>query len=322
MTTKENAKVTKLPVEQKKIDKTLFIPEEDDTYFETGNYPTVLQIIQSNLFYPIFITGLSGIGKTKSVEQACYNAKREMIRVNITIETDEDDLLGHYVLENGETVWKDGPVIVAMKRGAVLLLDEIDYASHRIACLQPVLEGSGVFLKKIKEYVKPITGFTVIATANTKGRGSDDGKFIGTNVLNEAFLDRFPITLEQTYPEPVIEAKILNNYYATILETLENNGIQIKDLTDDEYLDTIAFHKSLVIWANKIRDAYEEDHDGIDDVISTRRLINIVQANVIFNDHSKAIDMAISRFDEHTRDTFKEFFKLVETTNTNKQKKD
>jgi len=185
------------------------IPEKDDTFVKFGNFNDIKKIIQSRLFYPTFITGLSGNGKTFSVEQACAQLKREMIRVNITIETDEDDLIGGFRLVNGETAWHNGPVIEALERGAILLLDEIDLASNKILCLQSILEGKGVFLKKIGRFVKPAAGFNVVATANTKGKGSDDGRFIGTNVLNEAFLERFPVTFEQEYPSVANEIKIL-----------------------------------------------------------------------------------------------------------------
>ena len=192
------------------------VPEKDNTFVSFGNYPDLKSIIKSKLFYPVFITGLSGNGKTFGVTQACAENIRELIRVNITIETDEDDLLGGYRLKDGQTVWQNGPVIEAMERGAVLLLDEIDLASNKIMCLQPILEGSGVYVKKINKFVKPADGFTVVATANTKGQGSDDGKFIGTNVLNEAFLERFPITFEQSYPAAKVEEKILTNIMASI----------------------------------------------------------------------------------------------------------
>ena len=193
------------------------VPKKDPVFVSFGNYPDVKSIIKSGMFYPVFITGLSGNGKTMGVTQACAENKRELIRVNITIETDEDDLLGGYRLKDGQTVWQNGPVIEAMERGAVLLLDEIDLASNKIMCLQPILEGSGVYVKKINKFVKPADGFNVVATANTKGQGSDDGKFIGTNVLNEAFLERFPITFEQSYPSAKIEEKIL-------VKTLEKAG--------------------------------------------------------------------------------------------------
>ena len=184
-----------LPTSEKNL-----VPAIDETFFKFGNFADIKKVIQSKQFYPTFITGLSGNGKTFSVEQACAQLGRELIRVNITIETDEDDLIGGFRLVDGATVWHNGPVIEALERGAILLLDEIDLASNKILCLQSVLEGNGVFLKKIGRFVKPARGFNVLATANTKGKGSDDGRFIGTNVLNEAFLERFPVTFEQAYP--------------------------------------------------------------------------------------------------------------------------
>ena len=191
------------------------VPEKDDTFVPFGSFADVKRIVKSKIFYPTFITGLSGNGKTFSVEQACAQLGRELIRVNITIETDEDDLIGGFRLVNGETVWHDGPVIQALNRGAILLLDEIDLASNKILCLQSILEGNGVFLKKIGRFVRPSRGFNIFATANTKGKGSDDGRFIGTNVLNEAFLERFPVTFEQSYPAIKSEEKILQNVAST-----------------------------------------------------------------------------------------------------------
>ena len=191
------------------------VPAKDNDFVNFGNYADIKNIVKSKKFYPVFITGLSGNGKTLAVTQACAEAKREMIRCNITIETDEDDLLGGYRLKDGQTVWQNGPVIEAMERGAILLLDEIDLASNKIMCLQPILEGSGVYVKKINKFVAPKIGFNVIATANTKGQGSDDGKFIGTNVLNEAFLERFPVTFEQQYPSAKIEEKIVSTKLAS-----------------------------------------------------------------------------------------------------------
>ena len=193
------------------------VPKKEVTFVSFGNQPDLKSIIKSGMFYPVFITGLSGNGKTLGVTQACAENRRELIRVNVTIETDEDDLIGGYRLREGQTVWQNGPVIEAMERGAMLLLDEIDLASNKIMCLQPILEGSGIFVKKINKYIKPKTGFNVIATANTKGQGSEDGKYIGTNVLNEAFLERFPITFEQKYPSVKIEEKIL-------IKNLEKSG--------------------------------------------------------------------------------------------------
>ena len=245
------------------------IPTKDNNFVPFGNFSDLKKIIKSKVFYPAFITGLSGNGKTMGVEQACAALNRELIRVNITIETDEDDLIGGFRLVDGNTVWHNGPVIEALERGAVLLLDEIDLASNKILCLQSILEGSGVFLKKIGRYVKPAKGFTVIATANTKGKGSDDGRFIGTNVLNEAFLERFPLTFEQEYPTPAIETKMLNNYCKEL------------DACDDKYI------ANLVTWEDMIRRTFREG--GVDEDISTRRLVHIIRAYAIFSDRAKAI---------------------------------
>jgi MoxR-like ATPase len=269
------------------------IPQKDSTFVSFGNYPDVKNIIKSGQFYPLFITGLSGNGKTMSVTQACAELKKELIRVNITIETDEDDLLGGYRLKDGQTVWQNGPVIEAMERGAVLLLDEIDLASNKIMCLQPILEGSGVFVKKINKFVKPKPGFNVIATANTKGQGSEDGKFIGTNVLNEAFLERFPITFEQTYPSAKTEKKILQN-------TLKAVGKK-----DDGFVD------KLTTWADVIRKTYFDG--GVDEIISTRRLVHITQAFAIFDNKMKAIQMCTNRFDDDTKNSFVELYTKVDS---------
>jgi len=268
------------------------VPKKDPVFVSFGNYPDVKSIIKSKMFYPVFITGLSGNGKTMGVTQACAENKRELIRVNITIETDEDDLLGGYRLKDGQTVWQNGPVIEAMERGAVLLLDEIDLASNKIMCLQPILEGSGVFVKKINRFVKPAHGFNVVATANTKGQGSDDGKFIGTNVLNEAFLERFPITFEQSYPKPAVEEKILVN-------TLKSAGKSDKD-----------FCKKLVTWADVIRKTYFDG--GVDEIISTRRLVHIIQAYAIFNKKMKAVEVCTNRFDDDTKNSFIELYTKVD----------
>jgi len=268
------------------------VPKKDPVFVSFGNYPDVKSIIRSKMFYPVFITGLSGNGKTMGVTQACAENKRELIRVNITIETDEDDLLGGYRLKDGQTVWQNGPVIEAMERGAVLLLDEIDLASNKIMCLQPILEGSGVFVKKINRFVKPAHGFNCIATANTKGQGSDDGKFIGTNVLNEAFLERFPITFEQKYPSVSVEEKILVN-------TLKKSGLADKD-----------FCKKLVTWADVIRKTYFDG--GVDEIISTRRLVHIIQAFSIFRKKIKAIEVCTNRFDDDTKNSFMELYSKVD----------
>jgi hypothetical protein len=272
------------------------IPDKDDTFVKFGNFNDIKKIIQSRLFYPTFITGLSGNGKTFSVEQVCAQLKRELIRVNITIETDEDDLIGGFRLVNGETAWHNGPVIEALERGAILLLDEIDLASNKILCLQSVLEGKGVFLKKIGKFVKPAAGFNVFATANTKGKGSDDGRFIGTNVLNEAFLERFPVTLEQSYPAPSVEQKIL-----------EGVGIDLQ-LTMD--VDDHNFCKRLVDWADIIRKTFYDG--GIEEIISTRRLVHILRAYSIFNDKAKAIQICVNRFDDETKTAFLELYDKVD----------
>ena len=265
------------------------IPEKDPLYVPFGNFNDVYTIIKSGRYYPAFITGLSGNGKTFMVEQACAKAKREYFRVNITVETDEDDLLGHYALIDGNTVWQDGPVVKAMERGAILLLDEIDLASSKIMCLQPVLEGKGVYLKKVNRFVSPSVGFNVLATANTKGKGSEDGRFIGTNILNEAFLERFPITVEQEYPSMSVERKILDKVFASL------------DIT--EYGD---FAEKLVTWADIIRKTFYEG--GIDEIIATRRLVHIVNAYAIFGDRKKAIEMCIARFDEDTKTSFLDLY--------------
>ena len=264
------------------------VPSKDANYVPFGNYSDVKKIIQSKIFYPAFITGMSGNGKTFGVEQACAALGRELIRVNITVETDEDDLIGGFRLVNGETVWHNGPVIEALERGAVLLLDEIDLASNKILCLQSILEGNGVFLKKIGRFVRPKSGFNVIATANTKGKGSDDGRFIGTNVLNEAFLERFPVTFEQEYPTVSIENKIL-----------KQSG-----------LDDDTFCKRLVDWADIIRKTFNDG--GIDELISTRRLVHIVNAYKIFGSKEKAIEVCVNRFDEETKQSFMELYDKVD----------
>ena len=269
------------------------VPKKDPIFVSFGNYPDLKSIVKSNRFYPVFITGLSGNGKTMGVTQACAENKRELIRVNITIETDEDDLLGGYRLKDGQTVWQNGPVIEAMERGAILLLDEIDLASNKIMCLQPILEGSGVFVKKINKFVKSKDGFNVIATANTKGQGSEDGKFIGTNVLNEAFLERFPVTFEQKYPSVSIEKKILNN-------TLKSYG-----KSDAKFVD------KLTTWADVIRKTYFDG--GVDEIISTRRLVHITQAYSIFDNKMKAIQMCTNRFDEDTKNSFVELYTKVDS---------
>ena len=271
------------------------VPTKDPVFVPWGYFKDIKSIVSSKQFYPIFITGLSGNGKTMNVSQACAQAKRECIRVNITIETDEDDLLGGYRLQEGQTVWQNGPVIEAMERGAILLLDEIDLASNKIMCLQPILEGNGVFLKKINKFIKPAPGFNVIATANTKGQGSNDGKFIGTNILNEAFLERFPITVEQAYPTNKIESKILTN-------VMSEKGLTKKD---DE-----KFANNLITWADIIRKTFYEG--GVDEIISTRRLVHIVEAYTIFKNKMKAIEMCTNRFDVDTKTSFMDLYTKVD----------
>ena len=263
------------------------VPTVEETFVKFGHFNDLKKIIQSKQFYPTFVTGLSGNGKTFGIEQACAQLGREIIRVNITIETDEDDLIGGFRLVNGETVWHNGPVIEALERGAILLLDEIDLASNKILCLQSVLEGNGVFLKKIGRFVRPTAGFNVFATANTKGKGSDDGRFIGTNVLNEAFLERFPVTFEQSYPSVKTEEKILNL------------------LCDDK-----EFCKRLVDWGDIIRKTFFDG--GVEEVISTRRLVHIVKAYAIWKNKEKAIEVCVNRFDDETKQAFLDLYDKVD----------
>ena len=268
------------------------VPDKDPNYVPFGNFTDVKKIINSKMFYPTFITGLSGNGKTFSVEQACAQLKRELIRVNITIETDEDDLIGGFRLVNGATVWHDGPVIQALNRGAILLLDEVDLASNKILCLQSILEGKGVFLKKVGRFVKPANGFNIFATANTKGKGSDDGRFIGTNVLNEAFLERFALTFEQDYPTPKTEQNILEKVAA-------NYGCLDKK-----------FCENLATWGDIIRRTFKDG--GIDEVISTRRLVHVIRAFAIWQDRMKAIKVCVNRFDDETKQSFLELYDKID----------
>lgn len=268
------------------------VPDKFEGFVSWGYFKEIKSIIKSKLFYPIFVTGLSGNGKTLNVQEACAELGRECVRVNVTIETDEDDLIGGFRLVDGETKFNLGPVAIAMERGAVLLLDEVDLASNKIMCLQPVLEGNGIYVKKINRYIKPAKGFTVIATANTKGRGSDDGKFIGTNILNEAFLERFPITMEQPYPALSVEKKI-------VLGSMEKYGTVDEDFAD-----------KLVTWAEVIRKTYFEG--AVDELISTRRLDHIVKAHTIFKDKLKAIEMCTNRFDEDTKVSFVDLYSKVD----------
>ena len=270
----------------------MVVPEKFEGFVSWGYFKEIKSIIRSKMFYPIFVTGLSGNGKTLNVQEACAELGRECVRVNVTIETDEDDLIGGFRLVDGETKFNLGPVAIAMERGAVLLLDEVDLASNKIMCLQPVLEGNGIYIKKINRYIKPAKGFTVIATANTKGRGSDDGKFIGTNILNEAFLERFPITMEQPYPALAVEKKI-------VLGSMAKYG-----KVDEDFAD------KLVTWAEVIRKTYFEG--AVDELISTRRLDHIVKAFTIFKDKLKSIEMCTNRFDEDTKTSFIDLYSKVD----------
>jgi MoxR-like ATPase len=299
-TEKTSAILSKLEALRSEASLIALIPEKDPTFVSFGDAPMVEQIIESRIFYPVFITGLSGNGKTHGIEQACAQAKREYIRANVTIETEEDDLLGGFRLHNGETDFEPGPVVVAMVRGAVLLLDEIDLASAKIMCLQPVLEGKPVTLKKYGVTITPAPGFTIFATANTKGRGSEDGRFVGTGLLNEAFLERFPITIEQEYPSVSVEKKILCKNY-------EQLG-KVVGKTEEVFFETLSK------WAEAIRVAFKEE--AIEDVISTRRLIHIVKAYAIFGAQDKALAYCLNRFDAKVQDAFSEFYNKLVPNNT------
>jgi len=264
------------------------VPPRFSGYVAWGHFSDVEKIVRSRRNYNVFVTGLSGNGKTLMVEQVCAKLKRECYRVNITRQTDEDDLLGGFRLINGNTVWCDGPVVSAMKNGGVLLLDEIDLGSANMMCLQPVLEGKGVFLKKIGQWVTPAPGFTVFATANTKGKGSDDGRFVGTGIMNEAMLDRFPVTLEQPYPTRSVEKKILTKAGC----------------------DDASFTDHLTKWAEIIRKSFYEG--AVDEIVSTRRLVDIVNAFAIFDSKEKAIAMCLARFDDDTREAFLNLYSKVD----------
>ena len=264
------------------------IPQKDNTYVPFGFFKQLEQILKSHIFYPVFITGLSGNGKTTMVEQVAAKLKRECIRVNISIETDEDDLIGGNTLHDGNVIYREGPVLMAMRRGAVLLIDEIDRGSNKLMCLQSILEGKPFFNKKTGEMIYPEKGFTIIATANTKGRGTEDGRFIAAQILDEAFLERFPITVEQEYPSVAVEKRIVNN-------KMEFYGRVDTD-----------FAEKLVNWAEIIRKTFVEG--GVDEIISTRRLVNIVQAYSIFEDREEAIRYCINRFDEDTKTAFMDLY--------------
>jgi len=274
------------------LDNVKIIPEKMSNYVPFGHFKDIKNIIKSKIFFPVFVTGLSGNGKTLMIEQTCAQLKRELYRVNITIETDEDDLMGGHTLQGGDVLFREGPVIKAMRKGAVLLLDEVDLGSNKLMCLQSVLEGKGYLIKKTGEWVSPAEGFTILATANTKGQGSDDGKFIGTQIMNEAMLERFAITMQQEYPPVTTERSILK-------KEMELSGA----------VDTEFCHK-LVDWADIIRKTYYEG--AIDDVVTTRRLVHIVNAYRMFNDKLKSITMCISRFDEETRNSILDLYSKID----------
>ena len=269
------------------------IPKKDPQYVSWGHFKDIKSVLESKVFYPIFVTGLSGNGKTSMIREVCAKLKRDMVRVNITVETDEDDLLGGFRLVNGETVWQDGPLVVAMKTGAVALIDEVDLASHKIMCLQPIMEGQPIYLKKINEVVYPAEGFNIVATANTKGKGSADGRFMGTNILNEAFLDRFSATFYQEYPSTSYEEKILKKQFAKY------------EISEDDFVS------KLVKWADVIRRSFKEG--AVDDIITTRRLIDITKTFSIFNNKMKAITLCLERFDDETRDSFADLYTKVDS---------
>jgi hypothetical protein len=268
------------------------IPKVNSLYVPFGFFDNMKRIVASKKFYPVFVSGLSGNGKTFMVEQACAQLKTECLRVNISPETDEDDLIGGFRLIDGETKWFDGPVVQAMKSGAVLILDEIDRGSNKLMCLQGVLEGKGLFVKKTGEFVEPVTGFNIIATANTKGKGDETGRYMAATILDDAFLERFPITVEQEYPDTKVETKILTKLFASL-------GINDK-----------AFAENLVKWADIIRKTFEEG--AIDELISTRRLSHIAEAYTIFNDKMEAIKYCINRFDGETKTAFLDLYTKID----------
>lgn len=291
ITTKESPQVQNV---QSVMNDEIFVPEQDKYFVRWGHFSDVEAVVASNLFYPVYVTGLSGNGKTMMVEQACAKAKKQYLRVQITPETDEDDLIGGFRLVNGETVFAEGPVIKAMKTGALLLIDELDRGSNKIMCLQGVLEGKPVLIKKTGEVVKPAEGFNVIATANTKGKGSEDGRFIAANIIDEAFLERFTITMEQPYPTSGIEKKIIRKHMDKF------------NKVDDDFAEL------LTIWSETIRKTFEDG--GVDDLISTRRLCHIVQTFSIFGDRQKAIELCVNRFDTDTKEAFLDLYSKVDVS--------
>lgn len=269
----------------------------DPTFVPWGPFADLKKVIQSEMFYPIYISGLSGNGKTFMVEQACAKLGREFIRVQINPETDEDDLIGGFRLVNGETVFSKGPVLKAMENGAILLLDEVDRATNKIMCLQGILEGKPVLVKKTGEVVEPTPGFNIIATANTKGKGSEDGRFTAASIIDEAFLERFTISIDQNYPSQSIEKKIVTKHF-------EKFGMDLDT-------DVLEFTENLINWADIIRKTFFDD--GVDEVISTRRLCHIVQTYSIFNDRMKALNLCIARFDDDTKEAFLDLYTKVDS---------
>ena len=274
------------------MEKQNLVPSVFEGFVPWGHFKDIKSIVKSGLFYPIFVTGLSGNGKTLMIEQVHADMNKELIRVNITIETDEDDLLGGFRLVNGETKFVPGPVIEAMEKGCTLLLDECDLGSNKLMCLQPVLEGKGVYLKKVNKWITPKDGFNVMATANTKGKGSEDGRFIGTNILNEAFLERFAVTIEQPYAAASVEKKI-------VLGSMKKYGTVDED-----------FATNLVTWSEVIRKTFYDG--GVDELISTRRLDHIVKAFAIFKDKMKSIEMCVARFDDDTKESFMDLYTKID----------
>lgn len=273
-------------------DRTSLVPDVNPNYVAWGHYDDILKIVQTRMFAPVLITGMSGNGKTEMVEQICAKMKRECFRVNITEDTDEDELMGSWRLVNGNMEWQDGPVVLALKRGAVLLLDEVDLATPKVMCLQSPLEGKGCYLKKINQKILPAEGFQIIATANTKGKGSDDGRFVGTRVLNEAMLDRFDYCFEQDYSPRTVEKKIL-------LKAMKKFG-----KVDETFAD------NLVKWTEIIRKSFAEG--AVDEIISTRRAINICKAYAVFNDKQKSIQLALARFDKDTQTAFLSLYSKID----------
>ena len=291
-TTETSEEVSAVNLVATNMEKQNLVPALFEGFVAWGNFGTIEKIVKSGLFYPIFVTGLSGNGKTLMIEQVHAKLHKELIRVNITIETDEDDLLGGFRLVNGETKFVPGPVIEAMERGCTLLLDECDLGSNKLLALQPVLEGKGVFLKKINKWITAKEGFNVMATANTKGKGSEDGRFIGTNILNEAFLERFAITIEQPYATAATEKKI-------VLGSMKKYN-----KVDEGFAD------NLITWADVIRKTFYDG--GVDEVISTRRLDHIVKAFAIFGDKMKSLELCVARFDDDTKASFMDLYTKID----------